>query len=209
MYANEQDRLRVELLVDPEVLCPGPDLSPIKPEYRESIENVLAQNPSEVYGPFTDYVLAQQFSKIVTGTRPVSATARQFRAVLLKGYGSWGKIDLIAAQVPFYYGLSSTKDDLGGRAPAPSETELIRNMLCRNLIAILSDPNMVFQAADYDLIHSSISALVAQTLLSVDEGNQLIAIMMGVPVTRAYDMGLTDIPDTVVLAVDVQWALRG
>jgi len=207
MNSQELQRLRVELLIDPLVLCPGPDLSPIKPNYRESIENVLAQNPGEIYGPFTDYVLAQQFSKIVTGTRPVSATARQFRAVLLKGYGSWGKIDLIAAQTPFYYGLSSSKDDV--RDPGPSETELIRNMLCRNLIAILSDPSLIFQAEDYDTIHNSISALVAQTLLSVDEGNQLIAIMMGAPVTRAYDMGLVDLPTLGVLALDVQWALRG
>jgi len=238
MNADEQMRLRVELLIDPAVLCPGPDLSAIKENYRDSIANTLEQNPGEVYGPFTDYHLSQSFSKIVTGTRPVSATSRQFRDVLIRGYGSWGRIELIAAQTPFYYGLSSTvaakpapakakakpsrfagrqpstlvevapKDRLP-KVPGPSEVELVRNILCRNLMGMLSDPNMVFHADEYDEIKHSISALVAETLLSTEEAQALDAIMMGVPVTRAYDMELVDDPNHGVIAIDVEWALRG
>lgn len=108
--AEKNLALKDELLIDPAVPAPGPDLSPIKLLYRTMIETTIRDwnaahpvGPIMSYGPQTDQVISDFLARIETGVRAVDVTADVLRQPLLRA--SWGKIALVAAQVPEYYGL--------------------------------------------------------------------------------------------------------
>jgi hypothetical protein len=320
--AEKKAALRAELLIDPNVLCPGPDLSPIRPFYRALIQQAMntwnaghVLGPVAVYGDFTDRVLSEFFATVETGRRPIDITADELRQPLLRG--SWGRIDLVASQVPEYYGLPvaeiATRDEVyppgtstrtmpsplaptvtpildsiipntaraadpdftmhyhgrdfvgtgagssvavwdgvaqpttfvspteltslvrstlvpaartcsvyinsGGRLsapltftytnPAPTlDTKVQRTIYCRNLMILLQDPAVVHYGTRYDQISQTLHNLVAQTLLTEAEVTEILGLMLGGPVTHAFNLSLVDLHTETCTPADVSVALR-